>query len=99
MRAPAARNAGQKKSINLLKLGLADCKYNTAKKSEATERMENKNFPLISEFHQQKRYSHYLSNDCRRKNSVIDRQNNSMKNEKPKQSRLRIAVSRFKIKL
>ena len=98
LKAEAARNAEQEKSINLLKLDLADCKFNASKKSKALEKPEREVNQLRSELQQLEHCNHYLAAECRRKGTVIESQMNSLKNESQKR-RLRIVFSRLKIKI
>ena len=84
LKAAAARNAEQEQSIDLLKQELSDLKGNTDKKSEATEKMEKENDQLRSELQQLENYNQYLASECRRKDTIIDRQKHSLKNEKAK---------------
>ena len=74
LKAAAARNAEQEQSIDLLKQELADLKVNTDKKSDAMEKMEKENDQLRSELQQLENYNQYLASECRRKDTVIDRQ-------------------------
>ena len=75
LKAAAARNAEQEQSIDLLKQELADRKVNTdKKKSEALEKMEKENDQLRSELQQLENYNQYLASECRRKDTIIDRQ-------------------------
>ena len=84
LKAAAARNAEQEQSIDLLKQELADLKVNTDKKSEALENMEKENDQLRSELQQLENYNQYLASECRRKDTIIDRQKHSLKNERAK---------------
>ena len=84
LKAAAARIAEQEMSIYLLKQELADLKVNTDKKSEALEKMEKENEQLRSELQQLENYNQYLASECRRKDTIIDRKNHSLKNEKAK---------------
>ena len=81
LKAAAAINAEQEQSMELLKQELADLKVNTDKKSEA---MEKENDLLRSELQQWENYYQYLASECRRKDTIIDRQKHSLKNEKAK---------------
>ena len=47
-----------------------------------TEKMEKMNDQLLSELEQLDYYNQYLANDCRKKDSDIDRQKSSLRNEK-----------------
>ena len=78
----AARNAEQELSIDLLKQELADLKVNTDKKSEAIEKREKEDDQLRSELQQLEIYNQSLASECRRKDTIIDRQKHSLKNEK-----------------
>ena len=84
LKAAAARIAEQEQSIDLLKQELANLKVNTDKKCEAMEKMEKKNDQLRSELQQLENYNQYLASECRRKDTIIDRQKHSLKNEKAK---------------
>ena len=84
LKAAAARNAEQEQSIDLLKQELTDLKVNTDKKSEALEKMEKQNDQLRSELQQLENYNQYLASECRRKDTIIDRQKHSLKNERAK---------------
>ena len=84
LKAAAARNAEQEQSIDLHKQELADLKVNNDKKSEAMEKMEKENDQLRSELQQLKNYNQYLASECRRKDTIIDRQKHSLENEKGK---------------
>ena len=84
LKAAAARNAEQEQSIDLLKQELADLKVNTDKKNEAMEKMEKENDQLRSELQQLENYNQYLASECRRNDTIIDRQKHSLKNEKTK---------------
>ena len=48
------------------------------------EKMEKENDQLRSELRQLENYNQYLASECRRKNTIIDRQKHSLKNEKAK---------------
>ena len=97
LKAAAARNAEQEQSIDLLKQELADLKVSTDKKSGAMEKMDNENDQLRSELQQLENYNQYLASGCRRKDTIIDRQMLSLKNEKrkPKQRPQKSVYSRF----
>ena len=84
LKAAEARNAEQEQSTDLLKQKLADLKVNTDKKSEAMEKMKKENDQLRSELQQLENYNQYLASECRRKDTIIDRQKHSLKNEKAK---------------
>ena len=84
LKAAAARNAKKEQSIDLLKQELADLKVNTDKKSEALEKMEKENDQLRSELQQLENYNQYLASECRRKDTIIDRQKHSLKNKRDK---------------
>ena len=84
LKTAAAGNAEQDQSIDLLKQELADLKVNTDKKSEAMENMEKENDQRRSELQQLENYNQYLASECRRKDTIIDRQKHSLKNEKAK---------------
>ena len=84
LKAAAARIAEQEQSIDSLKQELADLKVNTDKKSEAMEKLEKENDQLMSELQQLENYNQYLASECRRKDTIIDRQKQSLKNEKAK---------------
>ena len=84
LKAAAAKNAEQEQSIDLLKQELADLKVDTDKKSKAMEKMEKENDQLRSELQQLESYNQYLASECRRKDTIIDRQKHSLKNEKAK---------------
>ena len=81
LKAAAARNAGQEQSIDLLKQESADLKVNTDNKSKA---MEKENDQLRSELQQLENYNQYLASECGWKDTIIDRQKHSLKNEKAK---------------
>ena len=84
LKAAAARNAEQKQSIDLIKQELADLKSILRKKCEAMEKMEKENDQLRSELQQLENYNQYFASECRRKDTIIDRQKHSLKNEKAK---------------
>ena len=84
LKAAAARNGEQEQSIDLLKQELADLKVNTDKKNKAMEKMEKENDQLKSELQQLENYNQYLANECRSKDTIIDRQKHPLKNEKDK---------------
>ena len=84
LKAAAATNAEQDQSIDLLKQELADLKVNTDKKSEALEKMEKEKDQLRSKLQQLENYNQYLASECRRKDTMTDRQKHSLKNEKDK---------------
>ena len=64
---------------------LADLKVNADKKSKAMEKMEKEEKrQLRSELRQLENYNQYLASECRRKDTIIDRQKHSLKNEKAK---------------
>ena len=84
LKAAAAGNAEQEQSIDLLKRELADLKVNTDKKGESMEKIDKENDQLRSELQQLENYNQYLASECRRKDTIIDRQKHSLKNEKAK---------------
>ena len=53
-------------------------------KSEALEKMEKENDQLRSELQQLENYNQYLASECRRKDTITDRQKHSLKNERAK---------------
>ena len=63
---------------------LADLKSILIKKSEAIKKMEKDNDQLRSELQQLENYNQYLASECRKKDTIIDRQKHSLKNEKAK---------------
>ena len=48
------------------------------------EKMEKENDQLRSELQQLENYNQYLASECRRKDTIIDKQKHSLKNEKAK---------------
>ena len=84
LKAPAARNAEQEQSNELLKQEFAELKVKVGKKGEAIEKMEKLNDQLRSEPEQLEHYNQYLANECRKKDSLIDRQKSTLSNEKAK---------------
>ena len=84
LKAATAKNAEQGQSINLLKQELADLKVKTDKMSETMKKMEKENDQLRSELQQLENYNQYLASDCRKTDTIIDREKHSLKNEKAK---------------
>ena len=84
LKAVAPRKGEQEQSIDFLKQELADLKVNADKKSEAMEKMEKKSDQLRSEVRQLANYNQYLASECRGKDTIIDKQKHSLKNEKAK---------------
>ena len=84
LKAAAARNAEQDQYIEALKQELADLKVKAAKRGEAIENMEKLNDQLESELEQLEPYNQYLANESRKKDSLIDRQKSTLRNQKAK---------------
>ena len=82
--AVAAKNAEQDQSIEVFKQELADLKVKVAKKGEAIENMEKLDDQLSSELEQLENCNQCFANECRRKNSLIDRQKSTLRNEEAK---------------
>ena len=76
--------AEEEQSIEVLKQELADLKDKAAKKGKAVDYMEKMKDQLRSEHEQWEHYNQYLANECRKKDSVIDRQKSTLRNEKAK---------------
>ena len=88
LKAAAPKKAEQEQSIDLFKQELANLsQYSEAmviKNSEAMEKMEKVNDQLRPELWQLENYNQYLASECRRKDTIIDRQKHSLKSEKAK---------------
>ena len=82
--AVAAKNAEQDQSIEVFKQELADLKVKVAKKGEAIENMEKLDDQLSSELEQLENCNQCFTNECRRKDSLIDQQKSTLRNEKAK---------------
>ena len=65
-----------------MKHELADLKVKAPKKGESTENMEKMNDRLRSELEQLQHYNQYLANECRKNDSLIDRQKSTLWKEK-----------------
>ena len=57
---------------------------NTDKKSETLEKMEKENDQLRSKLQQLENYNQYLASECRKKDTIIDRQKHYLKIERAK---------------
>ena len=87
LNAAAISSAKQVKSVNLLKLELTNVYVSSAEENKTTEKPEKEIDQLRIEIQQLEPYNQYLANDCRRKDTVTERQRNSLKtrnlNERP----------------
>ena len=98
LKAAAARNAEQDKSIEIFKQELANLKVKAAKKGEAIENMEKMNDQLRSELEQVEHYNQYLANECRKNLlSLIDKRV-LLETKKPKKMPRRNVYPRFETK-
>ena len=86
IKAAAARNAEKEQSIEVLKQELANLKElkRAAKKGGDIAKMEKMNDQLRSELEQLEHFNQFLAHECQIKDSVIDRQKATLRNEKVK---------------
>ena len=82
LKAATVRNAEKEQSIEVLKQELVDFKAKAAKKGEAIKNMEKGNDQLKSELEQLEHFNKYLADECRKRDSLIDRQKITLRNEK-----------------